>query len=427
MAEIKPFKAWRYNSHLSQNIESLTAPLFDVVTAKQREKFYGNPHNSIHLSVPNSTSPAESALDRLKKWKEKGIVIRDEKPSIYVYYQYFTLSGNDKTFCRKGFIINIKITDWDENVILRHESTMPFSVSDRLELLKKTQLNVSPTHGLFTDPEKEIEILLDKSIQNPIYETEDYQGVKDVLSIIDDLEEIKKIQSIISDKQIILADGHHRYEGSLNYMKHMKVENPMHDGTEGYNYHMMYMTNTEADDLRILPTHRLINGIEGFSKEDFLENLAKDFFIVAIENAADTNEIIQGKKWTFGLLVGEDAFKITLRPERFSEITWQFPKVIKQLDLTVMHYFIFEKILGIKGRKQVNTQKIEFQRNFTECIKRVIKDEAQFALITKDISIEDVKQTCYSGYTMPQKSTYFYPKVISGFLFSSIKKDEFDS
>lgn len=427
MAEIRPFAAWRYNPRLNVPIDELTSPLFDVVSLKQREALYSNPFNSIHLSVPAGDLPAASARETLEKWKREKVLLQDQIPAIYVYYQYFSLAGSDKTYCRKGFICNIRIYDWHEKVLLRHESTMPYSVKDRLEILDKTQLNVSPTHGLYTDPNREIETYLDDSMKTPLYESEDYQGVRDVLSVIQDVNIIRRIIEIIGDKQIILADGHHRYGGSLQYKKLKQKENPAHTGNEGYNYHMMFLSNTESDDLRILPTHRIVKDHSGFSEEWLLDKLQEDFFVKTVENAPDVNEIILGKQWAFGLLVGDNAYKIRLKPEKISEIKWNFPEKIKTLDLTVMHYFIFEKILGIPGRKQVDAKNLIFQRNFTECLREVVKGEAQFAVITKDISIETVKEVCYSGYTLPQKSTYFYPKVISGFLFSSIKDDEFYS
>ncbi|MEP4136763.1 MAG: DUF1015 domain-containing protein, partial [Cyclobacteriaceae bacterium] len=158
-----------------------------------------------------------------------------------------------------------------------------------------------------------------------------------------------------------------------------------------------------------------------------LVRLREDFDISPISNSTDTYDIIQGKKWTFGLLIEDEAYRISLKNNRIKDIPWKFSNKIKELDLTIMHYFVFEKILGIKGKDQTKSRKITFERNFTECIKKVITGSAQFALITNDISIEQVKETCYSGYTMPQKSTYFYPKVISGFVFSSINQNEFSS
>lgn len=425
MAEIKPIRAWRYNNDLTKNMDSLTSPLFDVVSEKQRRALYQNPLNSIHLSVPVEPDPSTRASLLLQQWKSDGVIIQDKLPAIYAYYQYFRLSGSTKEYCRKGFICHIRAYDWHENVILRHENTIPKSVNDRIELLEKTELHVSPTHGLFTDESFTLEQYLDEAITSPVYEYEDYQGVRDVLGIIHDVRIIQKFIDFFKGKTIILADGHHRYEGSLLYKKKRMAENPDHTGNEGYNFHLMYLTNTEADDLRILPTHRLIHGIANFDEDQIIEKFAEDFTIKEIEDADTLNEIIVGKKWAFGILFKDRTLKVRLKPDSLAKMSWHFPASIKGLDLTILHYFIIEKILGIPGKEQRKSENISFDRSFSDCLTRVIRSEAQMAIITQDISIEDVKNVCHSGYTMPQKSTYFYPKVICGFLFSSIKEDEF--
>jgi uncharacterized protein (DUF1015 family) len=427
MAEIKPIRAWRYNPDLSKNIDALTSPLFDVVSDKQRKSLYQNPFNSIHLSVPQGPDAALRASKLLQEWKETGTILQEKLPAIYVYYQYFKLAGSTKEFCRKGFICFIRATDWNENVILRHENTIPKSVNDRIELLEKTELNVSPTHGLYTDDSFTLEKYMDEAITQPLYECEDYQGVRDVLAAIHDAHVIQKFIDLLKDKPIILADGHHRYEGSLFYKNEKAHTNPHHTGNEGYNFHLMYLTNTEADDLRILPTHRLIHGITSFDEDTIIEKLHSYFEVKEIEDADTLNEIIVGKKWAFGILLKNKTLKIRLKPDALEKMTWHFPDHIKALDLTVLHYFIIEKILGIPGKHQRQSEKISFDRSFSDCLTKVISGEAQMAIITQDISIEDVKRVCHSGYTMPQKSTYFYPKVICGFLFSSIKEDEFQS
>jgi uncharacterized protein (DUF1015 family) len=426
LAEILPFRAWRYNPERFTSIDELSSPLFDVVTEKQLNMLYKNPYNSIHISVPGGNDPARHAAKLLESWKQEKIILQDKLPAIYVYYQYFSFSGSDKEYCRKGFICNIKAYDWADGVMLRHENTIPRSVDDRLELLEKTQLNVSPTHGLYTDPKFELEGYMDESMRNPVYESEDYQGVRDVMSIIHDAAVISRFVEVLQDKQVILADGHHRYEGSLLYRKKMMEANPKHTGRESYNYHMMYLTNTEADDLRILPTHRLVSGLENFDEASLLDKLAPYFIIKELDNPYDVNTIILGKQWAFGLLLKDTTYKIRLKPGLIDSLSWKMPEVIKKLDLTVLHYFVFEKALGIKGKDQRTNENISFERNFANCLAMVLKEEAQFALIVKDISMEDIKQVCYSGYTMPQKSTYFYPKVICGFLFSSIEEHEFE-
>jgi uncharacterized protein (DUF1015 family) len=427
MAEIKPIRAWRYNGSLAKNIDTLTSPLFDVVSEKQRKSLLQNPFNSIHLSVPEGPDAATRASVILKQWKKEGVIVQDKLPAIYVYYQFFKLSGSSREYCRKGFICHIRTYDWNEKVILRHENTIPKSVNDRIQLLEKTELHVSPTHGLFTDESFTLEEYMDEAIISPVYESEDYQGVRDVLGVIHDGNVIQKFIDFIKDKSIILADGHHRYEGSLLYKKKKTEQNPGHTGNEGYNYHLMYLTNTEADDLRILPTHRLIQGVAGFDESKIIEKLQDDFDVKEVEDADTLNEIIVGKKWAFGIIFKDKTLKVKLKPSSLAKMTWRFPDEVKELDLTVLHYFIIEKILGIPGKDQRKSENIAFDRSFTDCLTRVIKGEVQMAIITQDISIEEVKKVCHSDYTMPQKSTYFYPKVICGFLFSSIKENEFKS
>ncbi len=425
MAQIRPLKAWRFNLKLTHRIEELTSPLFDVVSDRQRQALYKNEINSIHLSVPRGPKPIDNAVATLNKWKEEKIIVQDAIPGIYVYYQYFSLPGSIKEYCRKGFIANIRAYDWEEKILLRHENTMPHSVKDRVDLIRETELNVSPTHGLYTDSDHSLELYMDESMLNPIYETEDYQGVRDVLSVIHDTSAVGKFIEVLKDRQIILADGHHRYEGSLTHKHQCMTNNPNHTGNEGYNFHLMFFTNTESDDLRVLPTHRMVAGWEEFDEETLLDELSQYFIIKPVANASDVNEIILGKQWAFGLLVGENAFKIRLKPECIEMINWNFPEMIKRLDLTIMHYFVFEKVMGIPGPKQRESRLITFERNFTECHSKVLRGESQFAVITKELQMETIKEVCYSGYTMPPKTTYFYPKVICGFLFSSIKEDEF--
>ncbi|UCD79895.1 MAG: DUF1015 domain-containing protein [Desulfobacterales bacterium] len=420
MAKILPFRAWRYNDRLLENIGDLTSPLFDVASEKQKIALYANPYNSIHLSIPWGECPPESASRTLQKWQAEGSILRDPAPGIYVYYQNFRLPADPRQYCRKGFICKIRIYDWDQNVILRHENTMPGSVNEQVELLAATRLNVSPTHGLYTDKFFELEKYMDESMQQPLCETEDYQGTRDVLSVIRDERTIQRFVNLMTEKKVILADGHHRYAGSLAYMKQQMAANPAHEGTERYNYHLMWLTNTEAEDLKILPTHRLIKNLSDFDVNTVVKRFEKYFTVKPVSNSDYMNEIIAGKKWTFGLIFQEDAFQVSLKPEVHHTMKWNFPEEIKHLDLTVLHYFIIQQILGIQGKDQSASDCIEYERSFTACLSRVMKGDCQLALITNEVSIEDVKKVCGSGCTLPQKSTHFWPKVICGFVFSSI-------
>lgn len=426
MAEIKPIRPWRYSAELSKDIDALVSPLFDVVSARQRQHLYQNPLNSIHLSVPEHLGP-DGAAALLADWKARGVLQQDRLYGIYVYYQYFRLHGSPREYCRKGFIAHVRTYGWNEGVILRHENTIPDAVNDRIELLSKTKLHASATHGLYTDPDFSLEQLMDLAITNPLYETEDYQGVRDVLAVIQDYHIVNRFIAFMADKKVILADGHHRYEGSLQHLERCRAANPHHTGQEGYNYHLMYFTNTEAEDLVILPTHRLVHDLPEWNEGSFLKSIGDYFHIREIDDIDNLNDVIAGKPWTFGLLLPNEGYRITLKQEVFNTMTWRFPELIKRLDLTVLHYFIIEEVLGIPGKEQRASPFIAFDRSFSDCLQQVKSGKAQVAIITNEVSIDEVKQVCASGYTLPQKSTYFYPKAIAGLLFSSIRDEEFAS
>jgi uncharacterized protein (DUF1015 family) len=297
---------------------------------------------------------------------------------------------------------------------------MPRSVKEQTELLNATRLNVSPTHGLYTDETFALETYMDQSIRQPLYETEDYQGIRDVLGVIRDERIIKHFVNLMADKQVVLADGHHRYAGSLAYRQQQMAVTPNYTGRERYNYHLMWLTNTEAEDLRILPTHRLIKDLDNFDESAVMQRIDKFFTVKPVSDPDLMNEIIAGKKWTFGLIFRQNAYRVSLKPEAHPTMKWDFPNEIKTLDLTVLHYFIIQEILGIKGRDQSTSDHLQYERNFSSCLSRVTNSDCQLALITNEVSIADVKTVCRSGYTLPQKSTYFWPKVICGFVFSSI-------
>ena len=296
-------RGWRYNPVLSADIDAYVSPLFDVVSAKQREALYQNPLNSIHLSVPRADDPATAALTRLREWQASGVLRQDELPGIYAYYQYFRLPGSAREYCREGFMCHIRAYDWEDEVVLRHENTLPASVNDRAELLARTQFQTSATHGLYRDEDFELEIYLDEAMRSPLVETEeDYQGARDVLAVIQDAAIIRRFQQVLVARQVILADGHHRYEGSLAYRQARELAaDGQATGSEPWNFHLMYLTNAAADDLRILPTHRLLLELpDGLAPADMLARLEPYFTIIPQAEATVLPEIIAGMRWAFG-------------------------------------------------------------------------------------------------------------------------------
>ncbi|WP_317195053.1 DUF1015 domain-containing protein [Algoriphagus aestuariicola] len=424
MAEILPLKAWRYNERLSENLEDLTAPLFDVVSARQRDLLYENPLNSIHLSVPQGENPADNARQTLANWKSQGIIAQDPLPGIYVYYQYFRLPGDQEERCRKGFIAHIKAYDWDEREILRHESTIVSSVNDRIDLLRATEIQASPTHGLYEDESEELEIHMDAAMASPLYELEDYQGVREVVAVIHDREVISRFLEVLKQKTVILADGHHRLEAAIEYRKMQRDAFPSAKW-RGSDYHLMYLTNAYGNHLKILPTHRLLYGME-LSEELFLGKLREWFDIRVFGDAEELATYTFQRKWSFGLILQDQSFVVKFKPERFEEMRPDLPEALRRLDLVILHDVVFGRILGMDLEKQRKTDQLAFERNFARCLREVRSGKASFAMITREIEMSQVLDVCKTGALMPQKSTYFYPKALGGLLFGSIKQEEFE-
>ncbi|UJP64754.1 DUF1015 domain-containing protein [Mongoliitalea daihaiensis] len=425
MAEILPIKGWRYHEKHRDQLGQLVSPLFDVVSEKQLKALYQHTFNSIHVTVPLGEHPARLAADTLRQWKEDAVIVQDQIPGIYVYYQYFKFPGQEEESCRKGFIAQIKAYDWDEGIVLRHENTIAKSVDDRIELLRQTEFQSSATHGLYEDPLHLLEPLMDEAIQNPIVDMEDYQGVREVLAVIHDVPTIRRFLQVLSDKSIILADGHHRYEGAIQYRKSQIISHAEHQGTEAYNYHMMYFTNASSKDLKILPTHRLIH-VPAMDEGAILDQTSQYFDVRELDDEEEIYELILQKKWAFGLVFREKAFKIKLKESVYEAWETDFPETIKALDLVVLHYFFLDQVLGMPYEEQRYSGNIRYERNLHKCFATVAQEQDTLALITKDVPMKQVLEVCKSGYTMPQKSTYFYPKTLSGLLFASVKQEEFE-
>jgi uncharacterized protein (DUF1015 family) len=424
MAELLPLKAWRYSNVLAENLEKLTAPLFDVVTSKQRDLLYQNPLNSIHLAVPQGEKGHLSAQKLLAQWKSQGVLVQDDLPSIYVYFQYFRLPGENQERCRKGFIAQIKASDWEDKIILRHENTIVSAVNDRVDLLRATEIQASPTHGLYEDPTQELEPWMDRAMEQPLYELEDYQGVREALAQITDPSIIRLFLKTLAPKKVILADGHHRLEAAIAYRKEQS-EVVISSSWRASDYHLMYFTNVVGNHLEILPTHRLYYG-EGLEKEAFFKAIEEWFEIRPMGDAAELSNYSFQRKHSFGLLWEDAAYVIKFKPEKMDQVATSLPEVLRQLDLVLLHDVVFDKLLGLSPVEQRTTPLLAFERNFSRCVQEVQAGNAKFAIITREIQLSQVIEVCNSGQLMPQKSTYFYPKALGGMLFATVNQEEFD-
>ncbi|MEJ1929878.1 DUF1015 domain-containing protein [Nostoc sp. NIES-2111] len=427
MADVRPFRAWRYRLEPGGAIDRYVSPLFDVVTPAQLEQLYRIPQNSIHLSVPRRGPGMDTPAEIVQGWKAEGAIDLEPIPAVYAYYQHFNMPGEAEPLIRKGLICLVKATPWADGDVLRHESTMPDAVKDRLQTLRETQMQVNPTHGLYHDPLFSLEPALDEAMKAPLFETEDYQGVRDVIAVVQDREVLLKIMQLMREQTIVLADGHHRYEAAVALRREMlgKTKNPT--GEEPWQYHLMYLTNDCSPDLRIMATHRLLRGIGYVAPEEWRRRLEVFFEVTDVDDPTTLPERIAGKPGTFGFVLPTQSWKLKLKPGMIENMEWHFPEAVKRLDLTILHYYIGWRILGVEGSQQRKTPLIGYERNFFRCLQQVQGGQADAVVVTNPVAVSSVRQVAELGQTMPPKSTYFYPKVVAGFVMSSLIDEEFYS
>jgi uncharacterized protein (DUF1015 family) len=418
MATIRPFLAWHYNHFLAERLTELTAPLSETMHDQRQAIFYREPYHYYHIASPIDTPPYHNARRRVENWKLDKVIVPQTTPAIYVYRQTFHWKEDALTHTRLGFIALVKAEDYSQKVILPHENTIEKAVIHRTHLLEETQMQTIPTHGFYTDKELTLEQGLLESMQNPICSVEDKNGNLHEISRLENPELIEKIKAMMADKQIWIADGHHRYESSARYRQEQLARYPYANGEELFNYHLMWLTNTESSDLGILPTHRLAHSIPNFSETEFLAKLSQYFTIEINSSEVDLGIAPCENLWTFLLVLPQNTYRICLKPDAYSQFTSDLPEVIKTLDLSILHYFILEKTLCIIGQKQFDY--LDFTQYYHHCYSEVAIGNAQFAVITRRITLPEIEKVIQNGYTMPAKTTYFFPKVLGGLVFSEV-------
>jgi uncharacterized protein (DUF1015 family) len=431
MAHIRPFRAFRYREKPNHEVEKHFSPLFDVVSPEQLEALYADPENSIHLSMPISD---DHVLQKLNEWKENGILKQDPLPGIYIYYQEFSLFGDEKKYVRKGFIAMIRIQDQaipKGTEIILHEGTISSSVSERTRLLEKTLLNTAPTHGLYSDPGFSLEAIMDAYMVSPQYQYIDYQGVINKMAIVQDRRDIERFQALMADKSVYLADGHHRLGSSLALREHLSAQGKPLPQDSMVNYHLMYLTNLCSDDLRILPIHRVFHLKERtHNPNPIIQGLRNYFEVTDITfDRAPIFNLIEDKPRSFGMVLGSLQFHLELKPDidPVRDIDLPLPQAVKELDYTILHYFVFDKVLGIPYLEQHATDAIKYIKDYGLALKQAVTWPGRIAFITRGTRMDQMMRVCETGQLMPQKSTYFYPKVVCGMVFASIDDNENNS
>ncbi len=411
--EILPIEATIYNQDKVE-IKDCIAPPYDVIDKDYQDDLYKrSEYNIVRLILNKDDNPYESAKEQFVKWKEDGILIKTKKPSIfYIVQRYKNEKG--KLIERRGFIARNKIEDFSTKKILPHEYTMGGPKQDRLNLVNATGAFFSQIFMVYDDKTKAIEKMAQKHLsQKPLIDVVDDLGVQNTVYLIDDEADIKLIQETLKDKVLLIADGHHRYETSMNFSR----ENP--DNAKA-KYVMSYFTNAQ-DDLVIYPTHRIIEKnieikkiFDAVNKYYDVESLSsKDEFLDKIE-AENKKQITTGM-----ILKGDNKYCILkLKPNKQKEINK--PEALQNLDLTVLHELILKKELGFSDEELMSQNGIKYEKKEPVAFNSV-NNGASAVFIMAYPKMEDILNISSKGFRMPQKSTYFYPKLLSGIVINQIK------
>jgi uncharacterized protein (DUF1015 family) len=420
MAVIKPFRGFRFNPLVVGKVENALAPLWEVLSEEERTKLYRNPNNIIHLSIPPAVAQAQTTLE---EWKRNAVVVQDPEPCIYPYIQRYSIFGSPQQYERKGFIALVALNQsGGKHQIIAHEHTLIEGRAQRLALLEALQTQITPVHALYHDPEQLVEPIITRALQHPYSNCVDVQGVQNLAGRIEDHETIQYFVDVLRDKPIYIADGHHRLETSELYRDLCLSRN----NGQAPQYILMYLSNYATDDLRILPTHRLVRLPKEFSAAFFWQQLSPYFEILPFDKRTPIHEQLKSRPHSLGIFLKGEPKLITLKPDLDVSdlIPLKLPNSVKRLDYTLLHYLIIDQLLGIPYEEQASCEKIAYSKDYSTIIQQVEDiqpgETAYMAVILREISIHDMLAVCNDGAKMPQKSTYFFPKVISGLVLASI-------
>jgi len=432
MVDVKPLNAIVYNQE-KVNMNDVIAPPYDVILKEYQDELYKrSDYNIVKLilakgskDLTDENNRYDEAKKNFHKWLEEKVLIKLEKPCILYILQRYT-TANGKKIERKGFIARNKIEDFSTKKILPHEFTMGGPKEDRLNLTKKCVANFSQIFMVYSDSEKQIEKSIDFN-QKPFIDVTDDQGVQNIVFKIKDEKTLELIEKVMQDKTLLIADGHHRYETAMNYRNLQPV-----DASADYNYVMSYFTNLDDENLLVFPTHRIITkrvepyvllekvkkyfDIKDYTFDGTNKNEVKAQFLQAIE---EENE----KQISMGLYMKNvnKFYLLTLR-EDVSAILNEFevPDVLKKLDLTVLHKVLITKELGYSEEEQMAQDGIKYIKQESEAFDLIDLGKAEASFIMAYPKIKDIKEISEAGFRMPQKSTYFYPKLLSGIVINPL-------
>src|SRR6266478_2168008 len=440
MAQVHPFRAFRYNPARTAFDRVLTQPYDKISPAMQQKYYAADPHNLIIIEK-GRVFPSDSAQNdvytragaALEDWIHNNIVAEDPVPSFYGYSQEYLVPSTNERRTRRGFIGVGKLEDYSAGIVFRHEQTLSGPKADRLELLRHTRTHTGQLFMLYSDPQKRVDAVLAEAESSvaPASELTDEYGVIHRLWPIAESDRVHAIQQAMADQKLVIADGHHRYETALNYRNERRATAASLDPDASYERAMMTFVNTRGEGLVILATHRVVANVHDFSWPAVRRYLEPWFASEVFPFASDSEKSHAQEKFLARLAAtakqrsigaypaapaGQRAFYLFgLRPGAdLGQLLPAVPALQRDLDVVLLHDGILEPALGITLQAATKEMNLTYEREAAAAIAAVDSGQAQVSFFLNPVDVEKVIQIATSNEVMPQKSTDFYPKLLSG-------------
>jgi uncharacterized protein (DUF1015 family) len=425
MAEIVPFQGLRYDPHQVRLGDVVTQP-YDKITPEMQTRYYDlSPHNLVRIILgrggdtdTDKFNVYTRAAEYLHDWRSGGILKQDAEPSIYFYSQTFTIPGSRHLAERRGFIALQRLHDYADGVVFRHELTHSGPRADRLNLLRHTRAHFGQIFVLYNDPDAQIEQLLASDEEPDISVLDEYEVLHRVWRIYD-AGIVESIQQLMREKKLLIADGHHRYETALAYRDECRARTGSSDPNAPHEFVMMTFIRMESPGLVILPTHRIIQGLPGFDRERMLEEAKRFFDVRRIDQRTEKRSATTlleeaGQRGTaFVAVTRQGPYLMRAKKRALNDALSNLSSRQRELDVVQLHKVLIERILGISEEAVRNQTHVKYERDAFEAISWV-RQGANVAFLMNPARIEQVRDIAFAGEVLPQKSTDFYPKLLSG-------------
>lgn len=430
MARVSPFRAIRYSRPAGSDITQLTAPPYDVIPAALREDLLSrDPHNVVALELPegplDQSAPGNryaTGRQRWRDWLSEGVLRFDETPAIYVLEQRYLHEGEE--IARRGFVAAVGLEPFSAGVVLPHERTLPKAIDDRLNLTRATQANLSQVFGMFADPTHSTDSLIAKAMDSdPIATATDDDGVVSTVWTLTDPNDQARLAEFMADERIFIADGHHRYTTALAYREERRSAAASVDGIAAWDTVMMALVNMDDPGLVVYPTHRLAKAPGVFDSAAFWTALGARFELSDVSGEPVSTLATSSDRPSFIVRTADGTTRLaSLR----SDVDHRdaFPAGVsdawRALDVATLQELVLSPLLDVHPDRPATLERLAFSKDASEALSRAGEFDVVFVL--NPTRMEQVAAVALAGETMPQKSTYFYPKLQSGLLFKSLSE-----